>query len=814
MKLREAWYRIYGHLYEVKNKNKKPKWVSLEKDIEFLYQNTKKERIARQTGLAYYYRNWITSALQMHYKGKGMPDQALRLLCVCWEQNLGDFSEGGLRQLFETVKNADYGLKQRIGRLLRREDVIRQRWRPEKDEQVDDLLIWDRLLKLDFDGAKQLLDTWKPAEGIDKLKKAQFVSLFDCQRDELWEELLLPETYDTIQDYVNALEIVPGIRTVFVEKRGEGLVWDWDVRDIKKKLSADIPHLINYREVIESLVKASKAQSGQDEYGNHVREYRMNGSSSIDYKSSEKALHILVELCIVLYVRHVILFKEETWGQICEWMYEKYPYLCLFYSLQYGGFAKFLKRISQLYLYSEKLKDELPVMVGRMMRATMQSECPQEYKEAIFKSLPVLLKGVDASVWEEDFMCYYHTPKKQRYDDLNFRHEVDYDFVMAGLRYMKRPDFKLEVIASALEKGEGFGNFNNIVVIEAMHGLSKEQLVRYQKQVRKIRSQLLNMSANIISAPQIYVLMNLEFLMDTDSLGAAFMRVNDDLIQKDTTTMEALSWYAQKYPPLQNKLRPIVLSRHDMWNTGISRDGTSISRGIPYLDITSICRTLELKEEDYTLIFEKLKEALATIEGQLSKENKEWFIFIGIECKSIIKNMWSFLREHKIMLSENKDYEEVVKRVEAALVLMFSIDGINVRDMLIADKTDSAIGLLVDATESEPEGTFIQNHEVEYVFIAHKLINRSSLYLDSCMKHFGWMVKTYHKQMSSDLFMPLLGAILKSYKPYFSEEAVTWNLIHAKKDVFEKNLITIYSFYKQWGGLDEFWETYSPRYHI
>ena len=813
-KLREAWFRIYEHLYRVSYRKGELNWDSIEKDIEFVYQNVWKERIAQQTGLEYYYRNSIADAIGRFYEHERMPELALCLLCACGEQNVGYLPASALLQLNEMVQDADGGLKQRVGRLMRREEVMRQRWSMEKDEQVNDLLIWDRLLKLDFGGAKQLLDDWKPTKGIDKLKRAQFISLFEEEKNEVWRELLLSETYDTIQDYVNALEIVPGIRSAFVDKRGEGLVCDWDVRDIKKKLMADTPYLTNYREVIKLLMNALAARDRLDEYGNHVSEYRVDSSSSMDYQSSAKALHVLFELCIVLYVRHGILFAENTWGTICEQLYEEYPYPCLFYSLQYGGSAKLLKRISQKYLYSKKLKDELPVMVRQMMEALMQQECPLQYKEAIYKSLPVLLKGVDASVWEEDFMHYYRTPQERRYNDFNFQHEVFYDFVMTGLRYMKRSDFKLEVIASTLEKDTVFDNYDNCVVIEAMYGLTKEQLAEYPESVRRIRLRLRGMSENITSPSQIYVLMNLEVLMEVEQLGAAFMKVDDELIQNDATSTEALSNYAAKYPPLQARLKPIVLGSRYVWNTGISDDGKSIAGGEECLDMSSICKMLTLTEEDYQQLFEKLKKALAGIEGQLAKEKHEWLMIFCSRWKNIVKDMQRFLSEHGTVLSVSDDYEEVLKRVKNVLERLFSVDEINVLDMLIADKqTDSAIGLLVDAAEAELAEEFMRNHETEYVFIAHKLIDRSSLYLNSCMKHFSWVVRTYHEQMSRSLFMPLLGAMLKSYKSYFDSSETIWDLAHAEKDVLEQGLVVIYSVYRQWGGTDDFWENYTPRYH-
>ena len=115
--------------------------------------------------------------------------------------------------------------------------------------------------------------------------------------------------------------------------------------------------------------------------------------------------------------------------------------------------------------------------------------------------------------------------------------------------------------------------------------------------------------------------------------------------------------------------------------------------------------------------------------------------------------------------------------------------------------------MLVDV---QPEKRFTE-FQPEYILLANKIVLRHSQYLNSCMKHFSWVVGTYSDMVPRLTFKPILEQILISYIPYFNGET-SWDISYARKDGFEKGLLKIYSTFCNWGGENSFWESYKPRF--
>ena len=99
----------------------------------------------------------------------------------------------------------------------------------------------------------------------------------------------------------------------------------------------------------------------------------------------------------------------------------------------------------------------------------------------------------------------------------------------------------------------------------------------------------------------------------------------------------------------------------------------------------------------------------------------------------------------------------------------------------------------------------------EYILLANKIVLKQSQYLNSCMRHFSWIVGTYSDMIPRVIFKPILEYILISYTPYFNGET-SWDISYARKDEFEKGLLNIYSTFRNWGGENSFWKSYKPRF--
>ena len=138
--------------------------------------------------------------------------------------------------------------------------------------------------------------------------------------------------------------------------------------------------------------------------------------------------------------------------------------------------------------------------------------------------------------------------------------------------------------------------------------------------------------------------------------------------------------------------------------------------------------------------------------------------------------------------------------------------GSTISGMLSDDsKTGNAISELVD--EVFYKGASGYRHE--YILLTNKIINKNSQYLNSCFKHFGWVLDKYQHQFDQEVFKPILKSILDTYRPYFAKRGTRkWDLQHAEKDVVEHELTVIYRVYAGWGGKINFWDRYTSKYYI
>ena len=288
------------------------------------------------------------------------------------------------------------------------------------------LIVWNKLLNLDFKGAKKEIQAWctNIKEPIERLKKIQFEVLFQDVEIKKLLELTNPDNYSSADDYLNALTLIPRINRCFVFDKNGGMRNSLDFHEEVMRLKNECNYLYSFEETIDKLVESidKKVKTTHS----RKRTYSFSKDDAT-YKEAFKVLSILFDLSVPLYIRNIILFPKHKWESVFNVLYEDYPYPCLFYTLQYND-RELAHEISEKILYSNKLYDKLPGIVKSMFSALQQEECPTEFKDGILTSLPILLRGVDASLWNEDFKLFYNNlqSRKRRYDDLNYSHEVFY----------------------------------------------------------------------------------------------------------------------------------------------------------------------------------------------------------------------------------------------------------------------------------------------------------------------------------------------------------------------------------------------------
>lgn len=489
--------------------------------------------------------------------------------------------------------------------------------------------IWKSLYGFNFKEAKKLLDAWKPSNDspIDKIRKLMFKAILSEDVFEQISPLTNRDLYVSIQDYINALELLPLISRRYRTLKDGGMNNIFDFSDEIDQIQTDCPYIKNADHIVNKLIDKVKGCAKPIPFGNKSQSFTFGGSNP-EFVASFKILSIFFELCRPLYISNIILFPEEKWNLISENLYRDYPYPCLFYSLQYHS-SKLTTSICQKILYCDDLKDELPRIVKSLFSALRQKECPENYRQSIMFALPILLTGVNATRWDKDYITFFnklkpYDLKTRKYDDRNYTHEDFYKLISFGLTWTSDNEFKIKVISDILDTRENIGNWENSLIINALHSLNEEEILSSQY-IGNIRQGILWLSKNGNKPAQIYVILNLIKLIDKKTVQECLESLPTSLIESDCTLIKAIPNYIQPNSPLNSRIKGIILKSHFLWSNGISNGGMSI--GGSFLDIADISNRINFTNDELLQIWDKMKLSLSQIQKECNKRSDDESLF-------------------------------------------------------------------------------------------------------------------------------------------------------------------------------------------
>lgn len=812
-KIKESWNNINKQISPIQYSKEKWDISSLFDDIEFIYNSHKINRIPVQNSLDNLNRDHILRALHRKFNKKWdtASEQELKLaFCALRDELLLPshyFENYEYQNILHKSQNPIFAA---LAYLLQKECALCNRNLTYSDLSFSPFIqIWKSLYAFNFKEAKKLIEAWKPSNDtpIDKVRKLMFKAILSEDVFEQIFPLTNRDLYDSVQDYINALELLPIISRRFLFQKEGGMNNAIDFSDVTCQLQTDCPYIKNANYIVDKLIEKIKGYTKPTPFGNKPQSFTF-GSSNPEFVASFKILSIFFELCRPLYISNIILFPEEKWNLVCENLYRDYPYPCLFYSLQYHS-SKLTTSICQKILYCDDLKDELPRIVKSLFSALRQKECPDNFRQSIMLALPILLIGVDATHWNTDFISFFNKLKPydfktRKYDDRNYTHEDFYELVSFGLTWTSNIEFKIKVLSDILNTHGNIGNWENSLILNALHSLNEEDLLSSQY-IDDIRQGILWLCENGNNPAQIYVILNLIKLIDKEAVQKCLESLPTSLIESDCTLMKAIPNYIQPSSPLISRIKGVILKSRFLWSNGISNGGISVGGSL--LEIADISKRIDFSDEDLQQIWDKMNISLSQIQKECEKRHHTESSFVLSHFDAILDEMKSFMESNSFKAISKEEYDRVLGTIIKLRILISSNTSHSISELLIEDHTNDAVSILVDIKPKERFPKF----QSEYILLANKIILRQSQYLNSCMKHFSWIIGTYSDMIPQVIFKPILEYILISYTPYFNGE-MNWDIPYAKKDDFEKGLMKIYSTFRNWGGENSFWKSYKPRF--
>lgn len=812
-KIKKTWNNINKHLTPIQYSKENWDVSPIYEDIEFIYNSHDINRIPVQNSLDNLNRNQILSVLHRKFNTKWdlASEQEIKLAFSALRDELlipsHYFEEDEYKNLLQKFQNT---LFDDLVYLLQKERALCNGNLTYLGQSSSPFMqIWKNLYGFNFKEAKKLLDLWKPSNDspLDKVRKLMFKAILSEDVFEQISPLTNRDLYISVQDYINALELLPLISRRYRTLKDGGMSNIFDFSDEIDQLQTDCPYVKTTNYIVNKLIEKVKGYRKPIPFGNKSQSFTF-GHSNPEFVASFKILSIFFELCRPLYISNIILFPVEKWNLICENLYRDYPYPCLFYSLQYHS-SKLTTSICQKILYCDDLKDELPRIVKSLFSALRQKECPENYRQSIMQALPILLIGVDSTRWNKDFRFFFnklkpYDLKTRKYDDRNYMHEDFYKLISFGLTWTSDKDFKIKVISDILNSRENIGDWENSLIINALHSLDEEDLLSSQY-IDNIRQGILWLCENGNKPAQIYIILNLIKLVDKETVQKCLESLPTSLIESDCTLMKAIPNYIQPNSPLIPRIKGIILNSHFLWSNGIINGDMSV--GGSFLDIADISSKIDCTNDELLHIWNKMKLSLSQIQKECNKRSDNESLFFLSHFDGILDEMKLFVENNSFKAISKEEYDRIHDIIIKLRISVSSKTSHNISELLIEDHTNDAISMLVDV---KPEKRFTE-FQSEYILLANKIVLKQSQYLNSCMKHFSWIVGTYSDMIPRVIFKPILEYILISYTPYFNGET-SWDISYAKKDEFEKGLLKIYSTFRNWGGKNSFWESYKPRF--
>ena len=649
--------------------------------------------------------------------------------------------------------------------------------------------------RLDFTLMKEQLDSWNPVKLRWKSGKIALGSYFNLEIDTTYSEIE-KATETNIQEYRYFLDTILQITfgTEWIGDKDEF----YSIHDKKREtVSQELNKLSDNTDYL--IKKLSEEKVDFSPRDRTFRTRHMGGDMPLKY--SIQYLQVIIEIGLPLQKRHVTLTTKQEWYRAFKKIYTRYPYPCLFYSLQYGDEESFIKRIAEDYVYSNQLSPIHDEILSCCLKAYLMPETPVNIKQGVLSFAPLFFKKVKASSWRQDFEKIVRTFDLSNRDPNRKRLDPPYGFLYAGLLYTSSQVYKVQFINKILSLGDQIDHVDNHLLIAAKKNLSEKFKQRVKASL--LIDQLID-AANQVS--QYYVIFNLHDLLSPLQKE----KIVKKLIQFDFKNcneggmFEASSSFSKQNPLLSSKIESGITTNNLLWHNGISYDNGRkiIGYGSNFIRISKIQEYVNFSKSTILILYDKLKESVYDMKLVIDGE-RDLFIFQSYWARLLIE-MHLFLRKNQSTLKAEKEFDKISKLVEKTYLQLSNTESI--MSSLISDKDDK-VREGVQKLVFEVDCFGIQKFIPEYLVIANRIAAKANPGLNSCINNFSSAMKYEHEKIDIELFKPFLTKILEQYEEYFSNPKATWE-ISAKKEDVEAAMLQFNEVAKKWYGGNEYWNTH------
>ena len=568
--------------------------------------------------------------------------------------------------------------------------------------------------------------------------------------------------------------------------------------------------LLSFYEYIQAFLKAMRRKEEVSSYGNISNTIYLDRYSP-DVTNAAILMNSFVELGVCFAGNQV--FADSEWLQIVRALKKRYPAAMVFYTLVRDSNHKVIKTVAQELMYDELTRSILPSILKNLITSLVSDNTPIYVKGKISLFASNILCAVGVRNWQRLFR---DSVKKivECADKLSVGLDIPkqmYEFVSNALNYINDKEIKIWCLDHILDRqqiNEYFEGHLNVLAISARKGLST---VDFMPLVPKYHS-FAKKAIKSNNQQGCFVVINLVGLIER-SQRSEYLKMLESRALKDAYMIEGYAARIKSYPELKDSFKKKLLSKNDLWHSGIMENGVSF--GLGNVSVCKIDRLLVFDDIQVDLAYRDLMNTVGKIEAVFKKENhqkedKGWMSSEN-NFREMVLDMRLFVNAHKTLLSKSQFFGVDMMQLDSVYYQCFF--GKTIYQLIADDQMYRAIRRLM--VEAEING--IENYRLEYEQIIGKIISKDSSELGTCFQHIVWSISHRQKFFNTEDFKKLFKAILEVYRPFFENRgdgASEWNLLGCQKEIAEKSLLLMHNTLEEWGVKNRFWEQYKRKFQI
>lgn len=603
------------------------------------------------------------------------------------------------------------------------------------------------------------LNKWQPVIEYSSIhwaiKKASLLFLIDSEAaktiiDSIKEKIKIAPSHERIYYY----ESLSYYEFAFNFKKNKNI--EQKIKELEKK------GYLTVQKISEYLLKEKPSQI--DPFG--LKRYRYGRTVQMGITSDEQNLkksfqltQLYIEAGFPNKIGSVESITKEKWFLCYKRLNKYFPYLALFFSLQYRGNNfenKYLQRIGQEIAYDDKLADCLLDIYEKLKEGFKYYFIEKkDIRSDILHVISEMVIALPYDNWKELFELIWNECHNNPEINIKLLYPDDpsfglYFWIKKTLPFIRDSNLLTSMLKSLLNPTE-----KRSVKIDYLFFLTSNQFLQSNKNIfndTEIQKNINFLIQEVTSDFSLKILGNIyEHLLNKNKKDIIVQLSKSKMLENFVyTNLQQLIYFSNGDKNLQDNIKSILLN-HKIWETGISINDKNITKGYG----SSECIKLHLirRSKDYSIgiiwdnneansIYAKLKNAFNDIEKYDNASiNIAPESFSDIE---LIKEMRHFLEDEKEQLKRNKDFKEIHQKIQNKYQALSGF--INISEGLFSSNSTNVKIALSSFSTLLNDKQIINDLFNEWEILINKIRMFKEPGLELCIEHFSYWLYQFRKQ--------------------------------------------------------------------